>query len=51
MNSKTIVIDEAQRIPGIGLLLKRLVDENEQLENPVNIFATGSSAFELAAGV
>ena len=40
MNSKTIVIDEAQRIPGIGLLLKRLVDENEQLENPVNIFAT-----------
>ena len=48
---KAIVIDEAQRIPDIGLLLKRLVDINETLENPVAIYVTGSSSFDLARGV
>lgn len=51
LQGQAIVIDEAQRVPGIGMLLKRLVDINETLENPVKIFATGSSSFELAAGV
>ena len=47
----TIVIDEAQRVPGIGLLLKRMVDLNKTLEHPVKIFATGSSSLDLAEGV
>lgn len=49
--SPAIVIDEAQRIPSIGLLIKRLVDINVTLDNPVSIFVTGSSSFELASGV
>lgn len=49
--SSTLVIDEAQRIPDIGLLLKRLVDVNMTLEAPVRIFVTGSSSLELAKGV
>ena len=44
---ETLIIDEAQRIPGIGLLLKRLVDA----ESGVRIIVTGSSALELAGGV
>lgn len=51
LQGKALVIDEAQRVPDIGLLLKRLVDINATLENPVMIFATGSSSFELASGV
>lgn len=50
-SANTIVIHEAQRIPDIGLLLKRLVDVNETLEKPVRLFATGSSSLELAKGV
>ena len=46
-----LVIDEAQRIPDIGLLLKRLVDVNKTLAKPIRIFATGSSSLELAKGV
>ena len=46
-----IVIDEAQRVPGIGLLLKRMVDLNKTLEHPVKIFAAGSSSLDLAEGV
>lgn len=49
--SPAIVIDEAQRIPSIGLLIKRLVDINVTLDNPVSIFVTGSSSFELSSGV
>lgn len=51
LQGNAIVIDEAQRVPDIGMLLKRLVDINVTLEEPVKIFATGSSSFELAAGV
>ena len=51
LQGKALVIDEAQRVPDIGLLLKRLVDINVTLENPVMILATGSSSFELASGV
>lgn len=40
----TILIDEAQRIANIGLTLKLITDEIRQ----VQVFATGSSAFELA---
>ena len=43
----TLVIDEAQRIPNIGVILKLLVDENQSTQ----IFATGSSSLELASGV
>ena len=42
-----IVIDEAQRIPNIGLSLKILVDTLPHLR----IIATGSSSFELAGQV
>ena len=47
----TIVIDEAQRFPNIGLILKQLVDENIRLNLGKKIFATGSSSLELANGV
>lgn len=33
----TIVIDEAQRVPNIGLILKMLVDRNELREHPSQI--------------
>ena len=41
---KILVIDEAQMIPNIGLLIKRMVDNFPEIQ----IIATGSSAFELA---
>lgn len=44
---KIIFIDEAQRIPNIGLTLKLFTD---QLKT-VQVIATGSSAFELASHV
>ena len=47
----TIVINEAQRFPNIGLILKQLVDENIRLNLGKKIFATGSSSLELAKGV
>ena len=47
----TIVIDEAQRFPNIGLILKQLIDENIRLNLGKKIFATGSSSLELAKGV
>lgn len=42
-----LVIDEAQRIQGIDMLLKRLEDSKPSCR----IFATGSSSLELAGGV
>lgn len=42
---KTIIIDEAQRIPDIGLKLKILQDN---YGDRVQLIATGSSSFELA---
>ena len=47
----TILIDEAQRFPNIGLILKQLVDVNVRLNLGKKIFATGSSSLELAKGV
>ena len=47
----TIVIDEAQRFPNIGLILKQLVDENIRLNLGKKIFAVGSSSLELVKGV
>lgn len=44
---KTVVIDEAQAIPGIGSILKVMVDINQE----TNILVTGSSALHLAGGV
>ena len=46
-NSKTLIIDEVQRIPDIGLRLKLITD---QIKN-VQVIATGSSSFELASKV
>ena len=43
-DSKTLIIDEAQRIENIGLCIK-LISDN--IKN-VKVIATGSSAFELA---
>jgi len=43
-NKKMIIIDEAQRIPDIGLKMKLITD---QLPN-IQLIATGSSAFELS---
>lgn len=42
--NRILVIDEAQMIPNIGLLIKRMVDNFPEIQ----IIATGSSAFELA---
>ena len=44
---KIIVIDEAQKIPGIGLLIKRMVDARTECK----IYVTGSSSLDLAGGV
>lgn len=38
LQGNAIVVDEAQRVPDIGMLLKRLVDINVTLEEPVKIF-------------
>jgi len=43
-NSEFLIIDEAQRIPNIGLLLKIIIDNIPNLK----VLVTGSSAFELA---
>jgi predicted AAA+ superfamily ATPase len=43
-NKKLMIIDEAQKIPDIGLILKLMVDNIEG----VKIIATGSSVFDLA---
>ena len=43
-NGKILVIDEAQRIPDIGLRLKLITDQ----VSGVQVIATGSSSFELA---
>ena len=42
--SELLVIDEAQKIPDIGLILKLIVDSFEKLK----IIVTGSSAFDIA---
>ena len=42
-----VIIDEAQRVPGIGLTLKLMADTMQD----VQIIATGSSAFDLAGQV
>jgi len=46
-NNRFIVIDEAQRIKDIGLVLKLITDS---IKN-VKVIATGSSSFELASGI
>lgn len=46
-NAKTVVLDEAQRIESIGLVVKLLVDTNPEIQ----FIVTGSSALELAAGI
>jgi predicted AAA+ superfamily ATPase len=45
--SKIVVIDEAQRIDNIGITLKLLADNFENLK----VIATGSSSFELADSI
>lgn len=45
-NYEFIVIDEAQRIPAIGLLVKRFVD----LKTDCQLIVTGSSSLDLAGG-
>lgn len=42
----TVIIDEAQHIPEVGLLIKKLVDTNKK---GVHIYITGSSALMLAS--
>lgn len=44
-NHKTLVIDEAQRIPDIGLRIKIITDQIKA----VQVIATGSSSFELTS--
>ncbi|WP_159469988.1 ATP-binding protein [Dyadobacter sp. 3J3] len=46
-NKKILFIDEAQRVPNIGLTLKLFTDQIKD----VQIIATGSSAFELSSQV
>lgn len=45
--AKRVVIDEAQRVKDIGIVLKLLIDARPELD----IIATGSSSFELAGRV
>lgn len=42
-NNKIVVIDEAQRIPEIGMTLKRITDNFPEIQ----LLVTGSSSFEL----
>lgn len=49
LQAPIIVIDEAHKIPDIGSIVKMLVDANERLEKPVQIFVTSSSPFYLAS--
>ncbi len=42
-NHKLVVIDEAQRVPNIGLTLKRITDNFSDIQ----LLVTGSSSFEL----
>lgn len=44
---EVVLIDEAQRIPDAGLIIKIIVDQLK----PVQVIATGSSSFELAGSV
>lgn len=46
-DNKVVVIDEAQRIPQIGVVLKRITDNFRD----VQLFVTGSSSFELQNGL
>lgn len=46
-NNKFLVIDEAQRIPDIGLRIKLVTDQ----VSDVQVIATGSSSFELVSKV
>jgi len=46
-NNKTLIIDEAQRIQEIGIVLKLITDNIKT----VNVIVTGSSAFELSAKI
>lgn len=46
-STKTLIIDEAQRIPDIGLRLKLITDQIKD----VQVIATGSSSFELASKI
>lgn len=46
-SNRILFIDEAQRIPNAGLLIKILVDQFKE----VQVIATGSSSFELASHI
>ncbi len=46
-NSKIVVIDEAQRIPNIGLSLKLIIDNFSDIQ----LIVTGSSALELSESI
>ena len=50
-SAKTIVIDEAQRIPDIGLKVNILVDRNIHKSWGTKIFLSGSSALDLASDI
>lgn len=43
-STRLLIIDEAQKIPGIGMILKLMIDTIDGLK----IIATGSSAFDLS---
>jgi len=46
-NHSIVFIDEAQRIPGIGITLKLFTDQLKKIQ----VIATGSSAFELSGKI
>ncbi len=45
--AETLVFDEAQRIPSIGIIVKMIVDHYPEIK----VLVTGSSALELANGI
>ncbi|MDE3181883.1 MAG: ATP-binding protein [Bacteroidota bacterium] len=46
-HKRTVIIDEAQRIPDIGIRLKLLIDTFPEIQ----VIATGSSSFDLANNI
>lgn len=48
LQAPALVIDEAHTIPDIGNIVKLLVDENEHLEKPTQLFVASSSPFYLS---
>lgn len=50
-STDTLVIEDAQRIPDIGLTLKRLVDQNQWRDKPIRILVSAAQDLMFAPGI